>query len=208
MTSRVVVGIGGRVLAEALTTAVSHDPGLELVAAITDPAQVLLAIGRHRPDVVLVDPVDGERVAAVLAITATYPGTRVVALLSPEHERQRALVSVEGVHLVDPASEGIDGVLRALHDTERSPDESERADEPPPGPDLPGPTTLAPADLQLLRLVAAGLDSVAAARELGTGAGLVRRRLHRICAELQVETPMQAVAVAVRQGVLRLGPPA
>ena len=71
------------------------------------------------------------------------------------------------------------------------------------------PTTgsgLAPADLRLLRLVAAGLDSEAAARELGTGPGLVRRRLNRICIELRAETPMQAVATALRDGLIRLGP--
>jgi DNA-binding NarL/FixJ family response regulator len=203
VTTRVLVAHGGRVLAEALSAAVSQEPGLRPDWTVTDPAQALILVGRARPDAVLAHVPDGEWASVVLAIVEAYPQTRVVVLLSPAATQVGERLRAAGVHLVDAASEGVGAALDALRPSGRA-DEARRRTEPTRAA-APG-SALAPADVELLRLVAAGLDSQAAARELGTGPGLVRRRLHRICVELGAETPMQAVAVALRDGLIRLGP--
>lgn len=202
MTTRVLVAHGRRVLAEALSAAVSQEPGLSPDWTVTDPAQALIVAGRARPDAVLADVPDGEWASAVLAIVHTYPQTRVVALLSPAAALLGGRLRAAGVHLVD-GSEAVGAALGALRSSSRGEDVRRRVESSPPASAGSG---LAPADLRLLRLVAAGLDGEAAARELGTGPGLVRRRLNRICTELRAETPMQAVATALRDGLIQLGP--
>ncbi|KAB7745204.1 hypothetical protein GA707_04395 [Nostocoides sp. F2B08] len=205
MTTTVLVAHGSLALAEALSAVVASEPGLEAVATATDPAGALTDVGRIRPDAVLADLGEGDWVVAVIALTKAYPQIRVVGLAPAEAAATDRLLAA-GVHLVDAASAGMGAVLAALHAGG-----GRRADEPggsaraASGTQPTRSSALAPTDLQLLRLVAAGLDSESAARELGTDAGLVRRRLRRICTELRVESPIQAVAVALREGVLDLG---
>lgn len=203
MTTRVLVAHGSRALAEALSAVVSDEPHLDAVATVSDPAEALIAVGRIRPDAVLADLGDGDWAPALMALAEAYPQIRVVVLAPPGAPAAGRLLAA-GVHLVDATSAGIGPVLEAL-----------RPGSPVGEPGGPGvaseaaqapASALAPADVQLLRLVAAGLDSEDAARELGTGPGLVRRRLRRICTELRVESPIQAVAVALRDGLLHLGP--
>ena len=204
MTTRVLVAHRSRVLAEALSDAIGNEPDLETVSTAGEPAEALILAGRLRPDAVVADLGDGEWAPAVIAMAEAYPQLRIV-LLAPRGAPSADRLASAGVHLLDAASEGVDAVLGALRRTGPEVDRSDRPAPTPRGAE-PAGSTLAPADLQLLRLVAAGLDTEAAARELGTGPGLVRRRLRRICTELGVESPIQAVAVALRDGALRLGP--
>ncbi|MGA8046135.1 MAG: hypothetical protein WCA30_07690 [Dermatophilaceae bacterium] len=204
MTTRVLVAHGSRALAEALSAVIGNEPDLEAVSTVSEPAEALIVAGRLRPDAVLADLGGGEWVPAVIAIGEAYPQIRIVLLASPGAQSVDRLAAA-GAQLVDPTSGGIGAVLGALRNIGRDADQSERR-VPPSRAVEPRSSALAPADLHLLRLVAAGLDSEAAARELGTGPGLVRRRLRRICTELSVESPIQAVAVALRDGALRLEP--
>jgi DNA-binding NarL/FixJ family response regulator len=203
VTTRVLIAHGSRVLAEALSATVSQEPDLRAAWTVADPAEAVILAGRTRPDAVLADVPDGEWASAVLAIVETSPQTRVVALLSPAAAPLSGRLRAAGVHLVDASSQGVGAALGALRSSSRAEDVRRRVEASPTPRAGSG---LAPADLRLLRLVAAGLDSEAAARELGTGPGLVRRRLNRICTELRAETPMQAVATALRDGLIRLGP--
>lgn len=61
---------------------------------------------------------------------------------------------------------------------------------------------VAPADLALLTLVARGLTTAAVARRLGVSERTVRRRLQGTLRTLEVGTPIEAVVVAVRRGLI------
>ena len=65
-----------------------------------------------------------------------------------------------------------------------------------PAPGLDGP------DIELLRLVAAGLPLESVARRLGTSERTVRRRTKAICDRLGVTAPIEAVVWAARQGLV------
>ena len=73
-----------------------------------------------------------------------------------------------------------------------------------PAPGVPrrdrGP--VAPEDLALLSLVARGLTTAAVARRLGVSERTVRRRLQGTLRTLEVGTPIEAVVVAVRRGLI------
>ncbi|MFI6030020.1 LuxR C-terminal-related transcriptional regulator [Amycolatopsis magusensis] len=57
-------------------------------------------------------------------------------------------------------------------------------------------------DLELLRLLAAGLPADAVARRLGLSDRTIRRRTRAICDQLGVRTQIEAVVWAVRRGLL------
>lgn len=53
-------------------------------------------------------------------------------------------------------------------------------------------------DVEVLRLLASGMTTDAIARELGLSPRTLRRRARDICDRLGVDTPIEAVVVAVR----------
>lgn len=57
-------------------------------------------------------------------------------------------------------------------------------------------------ELELLRLLAAGLPLDAVARRLGISNRTVRRRVRVVCDRLNVAHPVQAIVCAVRSGWL------
>lgn len=63
-----------------------------------------------------------------------------------------------------------------------------------------GTGTLEDDDLELLRLIGSGRTLEAVGREFGMSERTVRRRLRRLCDQLQVDTPIEAVVWAVRHG--------
>ena len=67
---------------------------------------------------------------------------------------------------------------------------------------VPGQVTLEADDVQLLVLFAEGLTTAGIARRMNLNERTVRRRLSRLCERLGVSTPIEAVVLAVRHGVI------
>ncbi|HEX7186921.1 MAG TPA: LuxR C-terminal-related transcriptional regulator [Actinomycetes bacterium] len=65
-----------------------------------------------------------------------------------------------------------------------------------------GNPTLAPEDVELLRLLAAGLAVETVARRMSLSDRTVRRRTRSICNRLGVTSPIQAVVWAARRGLV------
>lgn len=57
-------------------------------------------------------------------------------------------------------------------------------------------------DLVLLRLISRGLPLRAIARSLACSERTVRRRTHELCERAEVDTPIEAVVLAVRRGLI------
>jgi DNA-binding NarL/FixJ family response regulator len=74
------------------------------------------------------------------------------------------------------------------------------ADHRPASPGLA--TELSHRDVELLKLLAGGLQLDVMARQMSTSERTVRRRIRAICDQLGVRTPIQAVAWAARQGLV------
>jgi DNA-binding CsgD family transcriptional regulator len=62
--------------------------------------------------------------------------------------------------------------------------------------------TLEGDDIEVLALVAEGLTTAGIARRMNLNERTVRRRLVRLCQRLGVSTPVEAVVLAVRHGVI------
>lgn len=57
-------------------------------------------------------------------------------------------------------------------------------------------------DVMLLRLISRGLTLRAIARSLACSERTVRRRTHELCERAGVDTPIEAVVLAVRRGLI------
>jgi two-component system nitrate/nitrite response regulator NarL len=100
---RIVICDDHRLLAEALKTMIER-AGHTVVAIAVTPAGGLLAVERHRPDVLLLDLTfpEGDPLATARDVVARHPGTRVVVLTGSE--------SVGPLH--DALTIGVAGYLR------------------------------------------------------------------------------------------------
>ena len=64
------------------------------------------------------------------------------------------------------------------------------------------PSRMSDDDLRILAGLAAGRGPDSVARELGISERTLRRRLRRVCDDLGVKTPIEAVIWAVRSGLI------
>lgn len=209
--TRVLIIEGCRVFGELLAAALNGEQDLECAGLAMDLTAGVAEAVRKPPDVILAVDLHlraGDRASVVPALAAACPSGRVVLLTSrvtgwgPEH------VSGTGASVVLGDLADLAMVLAALREGRGGGDADPATVPRVDGGDSQDATvaTLAPADLRLLRLVAAGYDSESAARELRVSPGSVRDRLRRICADLEADTPTEAVAIAVAGQVLSLRP--
>lgn len=65
-----------------------------------------------------------------------------------------------------------------------------------------GGVRLDPAEVEVLQMIATGATAASVARALDTSERTVRRRMRSACEQFGVETPIEAVVQAVREGLL------
>lgn len=208
---RVLLVDGCRIFAQLLTEALDRERDLHCVGAAEDTTTAVLEASRLQPDVLLVvGPHLHVEVwsTAVIALASACPSGRLVLLVRATSRGALDHVTRTCDSVVHADTADLAALLAAVRD---DPKRFDTAPAPAFRPDSTDPphdaeTPLTPADLTLLRLVAAGYDSESAARELRISPGFVRHRLRRICADLEADTPAQAVAIAVASRVLTLHP--
>lgn len=211
-TTRVLLVDGSRIGAQLLSAALEDEHDLECVGVAEDFTAAVLEALRLQPDVVLVVGLHLELddwSAARVALAQACPTSRVVMLVPTGSERAFDPAEHERVCVVSAQEADLASLLAALRDASRGVGAAPQVSRAggTDSSEVRG-ADLVPADLALLRLVAAGFDSESSARELQISPGLVRQRLRRICTDLGVDTPTQAVAVAVASRLLTLHPQA
>lgn len=208
--TRVLLVAGSRIVAQLLSAALDREQDLQCVGVAEDAATAVLEAVRLQPDVVLgvglhleVD----DWSAALVALSQACPAGQVVLLPSPGSGRSLEPAPYPRARIVSAPETDLAALFAAVRDAsgEVGPARQVQRVGDTDSPEVRA-DPLTPADLTLLRLVAAGYDSEAAARELQISPGFVRQRLRRICTDLGVESPTQAVAHAVTTRLLTLHP--
>ncbi|MGW6271014.1 response regulator [Streptomyces sp. NPDC055060] len=194
------------------------DPAIRVVGEVGDGEQAVAAALELRPDVVLMDirmPVlDGVR--ATERLTAELPGCRVLALSTfdmDEHVVGALRAGAAGFLPKDVSPEELVAALRTVHRGEAvvaprlltrllatfvTPAPASH----PPTADLAG---LTPREVDVLRLIAAGLDNTEIARRMEIGVQTVKNHATGIFAKLGVRDRAQAVIAAYESGLVRAG---
>ncbi len=204
---RVLVVEDHRMFAEAIVAMLAAQPGIEVVGSAGTAAGAVAEAARLSPSVVLMDyrlP-DGEGTEAARTIRQRDPQVRVLILTASAEEsllreviragcsgivtKGRSLVDL--VRAVRAAAAGETVITPALLDRLAAPMPSEGAGVP-----------LTERELEVLRLVAEGLDTREISLQLEISVHTVRNHLQGCIRKLGVHTRTQAISAAIRRGII------
>ncbi|MEU4269536.1 response regulator transcription factor [Streptomyces sp. NPDC026092] len=217
MSIRVLIADDNEITRRGLLWIIDTSGDIEVCGQAADGEEAVARAEEARPDVVLLDVrmphVDGlaalGRLLAlpepprVLMLTTFHDDDRVRTALragaagfllkdTPPESLLRAIRDVHGGHAVlgpPVAKRLVDGLARSAPSI--GPEEQERLD------------SLTPRELDVLRLLAAGLTNSAIATELGTTEGTVKGYVSSVLAKLHTESRVQAARTAYRAGLDR-----
>jgi DNA-binding NarL/FixJ family response regulator len=205
MTIRVLTADDHLVVRAGLAALIATDPGIEVVGEARDGREAVERFAELRPDVVLMDlrmpRMDG--VAATQAIRRDDPHARVVVITMYEGDVDihRALAAgAIGYLLKDvPAAELLQAIRSAAEGRRALPAAVARALA-----DFTPRVDLTAREVEVLRLVAKGLQNSEVARLIGRTTGTVKVHLQHVFQKLGTEDRTEAVTVALQRGYLHL----
>jgi DNA-binding NarL/FixJ family response regulator len=216
---RVLVVDDHRLLAEALVAALAAEPDIDVVGIASSVAGVSGHLG-SRVDVVLMDYLlgDGTGADATRIVKARQPGAAVVILTAysdGETILETVRAGADGYLTKDRALDDVVAAVRAAHAHEillpreviveiamRVADARQHADEAPPV------EPLTPRELDVLRLLAEGLDSAAICRRLSIAPNTLRTHTQNMMSKLGTHSKLETVAYALRNGLVEPPRPA
>jgi DNA-binding NarL/FixJ family response regulator len=209
---RVVVADDQTVVREGLAVMLSLLDDVDVVGEAADGDQALQLVGRERPDVVLMDLRMPRRdgVEATALIKARYPETRVVVLTTfadDEHILGALRAGAVGYLTKDAGRVQIAQAVRAaaIGQGVLDPQVQQRllaaasGGPAPAGPALPDGLTAR--EVQVLRLIAAGLSNKEIAGRLHVTEVTVKSHVNRLFAKAGVRDRAQAVRYAYEHGL-------
>jgi DNA-binding NarL/FixJ family response regulator len=202
---RVLVADDHPVVRTGLAAVLVQQADLELVAEAENGEHAVELYREHQPDVCLMDlrmPVmDG--VEAIRAITAEFPGARILALTTYEGDAdiRRALeAGARGYLLKDMLLTDVIRAVRAVRRGERVIPHAVAARLA----EFPARSDLTERELEVLQLVARGLSNKEVARAIGRTDETVKIHLKNVFAKLEVADRTEAVTVALTRGLIHL----
>ena len=204
---RIVIADDHPVVRDGLAAMLATQDDFEVVGEARDGAEAVALVGRHEPDVVLMDlrmpELDG--VSATTRILERPEAPRVLVLTTYDTDADilRALeVGATGYLLKDAPREDLFRAIRgaARGEAVLSPAVARRVMEKMRGP---AEEMLTTREIEVLDLVARGKANKEVARDLYLSEATVKTHLLHIFAKLGVDDRTAAVTVAMERGVLR-----
>lgn len=213
---RVVIADDQRVVREGLTMLVGLIDGVEVVGTASDGHEAVDASNRAHPDVVLMDlrmpDMSGEDATRV--IRAAHPGTQVLVLttFADDESLFKALrAGARGYLTKDASAEEIERAIRAIAagQTHLDPAVQQRLvaavlESPVNGPSAapePLPDDLSRREVEVLKLIAAGLSNSEIADALYVSHATVKTHVNRILSKTGARDRAQAVRYAYEHGL-------
>ena len=192
-------------LREGIATIIETQPDMIVVSQASTGAEGIQQYRAHRPDITLMDlrlP-DLSGIDAILAIRAEFPEARIIMLTMFEGdvEIQRALdAGARGYLLKNMPPGELIQVIRQVHAGKlRVPPEvaTQLAVNM-------GSESLTAREVEVLRQVSTGNRNRTIAQELGISEETVKVHLKHIMDKLGAHDRTQAIAIAVRRGIIQL----
>ena len=192
-------------LSEGIATMINSQPDMQLISQASSGSEAIQQYREHRPDVTLMDlrlP-DLSGIDAMIAIRTEFPEARVVMLTTFEGdvEIQRALQAGARGYLLKnmPPSEILD-VIRHVHAGKKRvpPEVAAQIAEHMSDEDLTA------REVEVLRLIAGGNRNKDIAEILFISEETVKVHIKHIMDKLGAKDRTQAIAIAVRRGIIEL----
>jgi two-component system NarL family response regulator len=197
------------------------EPDIEVVGEAGDGAEAVERAGESLPDVVLMDikMPRSSGIEACRSIKDVAPSARIIILtLSDEEEDlfDAIKAGASGYLLKDIPLDQVAEAVRSVHGgqslispsmagkllTEFASLAKRESDESPR--EVPAPK-LTDREMQVLKLVARGMNNRDIAKELYISDNTVKNHVRNILEKLQIHSRMEAVMVAVRDKLIELG---
>jgi NarL family two-component system response regulator LiaR len=210
---RVVVADDHAIVRKGIRAVLEIVPDIEVVGEAQDGRDAVYQVDALDPDVILMDLVmpvmDG--IEAIRLITEKRPAARILVLTTFAGE-DKILPAIKagalGYHLKDSRPEDLARAIRQVYRGESSLhpviarkvlEELSRPSDRPPTPD-----PLTKREVEVLRLVAQGLENPEIAAELVIAEATVRTHVSNITSKLHVASRTQAALYALREGIASL----
>lgn len=197
-------------VAQSMRSLLDDGLGIHVVDIATTGADAVDAIGRHRPDVVLMDyrlP-DGDGIAHTTRVLELAPDTKVIMLTAVRDLAVLDKALAAGCAAFVSKSSPVEELVRAIR--------AVAAGDAYFTPDMLGrfvrrrhrtstsPAGLAPRELEVLQLVADGDSTGHIAQQLNISQHTVRNHIRRAMAKLDAHTRLEAVMIAARRELIEL----
>jgi len=205
MPIRVLVVDDHPMIRAGLTATISPEPDMAVVASASNGREGLEQYRQHQPDITLMDlkMPDIGGVEAIRTIRAEFPTAKIIVLSTYQGDEDiyRALEAGAVTYLLkDMIAEKMMGVIREVAGGGRPimPEVAQR---------LTGrmfKAALTPRENEVLQLLARGLRNKEIAAELRISEETVQGHVKNILAKLSVHDRTEAVAVAIRRGIVHL----
>jgi DNA-binding NarL/FixJ family response regulator len=208
-----------RMFAQALEFVLSSQPGITS-AGLAETVQEAVAVASgSRPDVVLVDAdlIAAGGSQAIGALSEVCPDSRVLILSGPDTADVVSRAMAAGARGFVLRTQSLSELLAVIRQAERgelvvpargsgrvSVPRRKRPVDPQAGP----APKLTPREIEILRELAAGRSTGEIAEALFISPLTVRSHVKSILAKLGVRSKLEAVTVALRQGLIELSRPA
>ncbi len=213
MTIRLLVVDDHAIVRKGICALLAQVADMRVIGEASDGEAAVAQADALKPDVVLMDLVmpkmDG--VEAIRQILARLPETRIIALTSfvaDDKVFPAIKAGARGYLLKDSEPEELLATIRRVYAGEASLHPSialkvlDELSHPQKHPPTPEPLT--EREVQVLRLIARGLDNHAIAAQLNIGEATVRTHVGNILSKLQLANRVQAALYALRQGLTSL----
>jgi DNA-binding NarL/FixJ family response regulator len=214
---RVLVVDDQELFRRGLVMLLDIEPGIEVVGEARDGVEGTNLAVSDAPDVVLLDVRMPKRsgIEACLAIKEAVPSAKIIMLTVSDEEAdlyEAVKSGASGYLLKDSSIEEVAQAVRVVADGQSliSPsmavkliDEFKQMSRP--GREhVPGGLRLTERELEVLRLVAKGMNNREIARQLYISENTVKNHVRNILEKLQLHSRMEAVMYAVREKLLDL----
>jgi DNA-binding NarL/FixJ family response regulator len=199
--TKVLIVDDHEIFLQSLVRLLADEPSIEVVGTATSAAAVEQAVMAYEPDVILMDfelP-DSDGATATEAVKALLPTTKVVMLTGRTDRDALVRAIAAGCSGFVAKTEGVEKLVSAIGSAHAG--ETQLLGDRRPSHGGPG-TDLGDREVEVLRLVAAGMPNRAIAHQLHISLNTVRNQVQNVLNKLRVHSKLEAVAVAVREGVI------
>ena len=202
-----------KVFAELLAMALTREPDLLCVGHAQTVEEGMTLVETLSPDIVIMDVQlgDGDGIAATAELTERFPQLRVVVLTAHVDQRLLQRAAAANACALLPKDGDLPDMLAALRTARRGgfavhPDLLRRLVG---GAEVPTPRRppLTQREQEVLQMLAAGLEARMIAQEIGISLNTCRGYVKSLLAKLGAHSQLEAVAIAMRHGLINVRTP-